>query len=511
VGAPPIIFSDDFETGDIRQWDPTESTQDPQRLRLTDDPKNVHSGQYAAEFVAPVGKEATAKVGQWFMPGFDQVYARWYCQFADDFDQGFAMHFVTLSANRPDNKYSSFGKAGWTPKGDDFFVTGLEPNNGLEPRPQGGWPPPGPLQFYTYHIDKKGPWGALFVPAKPVPLERGRWYCLEMMVQANTPGQADGEQAFWLDGKLQGHFKGIRWRTVDFLKVNYLGLDLYIHDSPRVNRVWFDDVVVSTRFIGTLEHPGNQYPHAEFYAVGQWGTREVTFQGNPSSDPDGKVARWVWDFGDGSPPTTGEPVTHTYPRDGDYEVQLTVTDEGGAQDHVAHLIPVAPNQGTGIGLRGEYYTERTGEDNWPPLDADALRVVRMDPEVNLSWPTWDDGVPAPGVGRENFAVRWRGQVQSVTSEKYFFTVKVADAARLAIDGKPLIDDLDAWSNPGQFRWPGARSREKTASIRMEAGTLYNIVLEVYQRDVIGEARLLWETETLPQQIVPRSQLYPIVE
>jgi hypothetical protein len=29
----------------------------------------------------------------------------------------------------------------------------------------------------------------------------------------NTPSQPDGEQAFWIDGALQGHWKGFNWRT----------------------------------------------------------------------------------------------------------------------------------------------------------------------------------------------------------------------------------------------------------------------------------------------------------
>ncbi len=84
-------------------------------------------------------------------------------------------------------------------------------------------------------------------------LERGRWYCLEMMVELNHPDRADGEQAFWVDGKLIGHFTGIRWRTVDTLKVNGFWLELYIHDNPQVNRLWYDDVVVSKSYIGPMK------------------------------------------------------------------------------------------------------------------------------------------------------------------------------------------------------------------------------------------------------------------
>jgi len=48
-----------------------------------------------------------------------------------------------------------------------------------------------------------------------ITIERDRWYCLEQMIKANTPGKADGELAAWIDGKLYIHYKGFRWRTSD--------------------------------------------------------------------------------------------------------------------------------------------------------------------------------------------------------------------------------------------------------------------------------------------------------
>jgi hypothetical protein len=33
--------------------------------------------------------------------------------------------------------------------------------------------------------------------------------CAEFMLKHNTPGQSDGEQAFWIGGRLLGHRTGI--------------------------------------------------------------------------------------------------------------------------------------------------------------------------------------------------------------------------------------------------------------------------------------------------------------
>jgi hypothetical protein len=84
------------------------------------------------------------------------------------------------------------------------------------------------------------------------------------MLSANTaPDRADGRQALWLDGKLVGEFTGIRWRHDADLKVNCLWLEHYGYDPGDPTKrfwsdrqsVWFDDVVVATRYIGPMTPP----------------------------------------------------------------------------------------------------------------------------------------------------------------------------------------------------------------------------------------------------------------
>jgi PKD repeat protein len=54
-----------------------------------------------------------------------------------------------------------------------------------------------------------------------------------------------------------------------------------------------------------------------------------SFDATASSDPDGSVASYSWDFGDGTH-ATGATATHGYAAAGSYTVTLTVTDNGGA-------------------------------------------------------------------------------------------------------------------------------------------------------------------------------------
>jgi PKD repeat protein len=54
----------------------------------------------------------------------------------------------------------------------------------------------------------------------------------------------------------------------------------------------------------------------------------ISFSGSTSSDPDGSIATYQWNFGDGAT-ATGMVPTHTYAAANNYTVTLTVTDNGG--------------------------------------------------------------------------------------------------------------------------------------------------------------------------------------
>jgi len=54
----------------------------------------------------------------------------------------------------------------------------------------------------------------------------------------------------------------------------------------------------------------------------------LNFSGADSTDKDGRIVSYVWDFGDGTT-GSGVSVTHVYNAAGSYKVTLTVTDDGG--------------------------------------------------------------------------------------------------------------------------------------------------------------------------------------
>lgn len=76
------------------------------------------------------------------------------------------------------------------------------------------------------------------------------------------------------------------------------------------------------------------------------------FDASGSSDSDGSVVSYAWDFGDGS---TGSGVSpsHSYTRTDSYNVKLTVTDDQGATDSVTHSVSVTvTSTGAQIGFVG---------------------------------------------------------------------------------------------------------------------------------------------------------------
>ncbi|MGH9187328.1 MAG: PKD domain-containing protein, partial [Acidimicrobiales bacterium] len=87
-----------------------------------------------------------------------------------------------------------------------------------------------------------------------------------------------------------------------------------------------------------LPSPGNQPPTARFTATCFY--ERCTFDGSPSSDPDGSVVGFDWDFGDGAE-ASGASVIHYYDGTAAYPVTLTVTDDDLATDAESQIVSVS--------------------------------------------------------------------------------------------------------------------------------------------------------------------------
>jgi len=92
---------------------------------------------------------------------------------------------------------------------------------------------------------------------------------------------------------------------------------------------------------GGLPTTPNQAPTASFTASPTSGIvpLEVAFDASNSSDSDGSIISYVWDFRDGAT-GTGQTINHTFSSIGSYNVRLTITDNEGATDSTTKTITV---------------------------------------------------------------------------------------------------------------------------------------------------------------------------
>ena len=105
------------------------------------------------------------------------------------------------------------------------------------------------------------------------------------------------------------------------------------------------DSDTETKQVTVTGAPGNQAPVAHFTAT--CSALHCDFDAANSSDPDGTVTAWSWNFGDGSAAVTTEQASHDYSATSaqTFHVVLTVTDDKGATNSKSMDINVAPAAG----------------------------------------------------------------------------------------------------------------------------------------------------------------------
>ncbi len=111
----------------------------------------------------------------------------------------------------------------------------------------------------------------------------------------------------------------------------------------------------------------NQAPNADFSMNPPSGVAPlpVLFDGSASSDPDGSIASYTWDFGDGSPEVPGKIVQHTFLSTGILTIKLTVSDQLGLQHSLSKDLQVLNESGSftcQLGLVNEKLASCSGND-----------------------------------------------------------------------------------------------------------------------------------------------------
>ena len=119
------------------------------------------------------------------------------------------------------------------------------------------------------------------------------------------------------------------------------------NQGVRVDKIWpqVASIFGNTIPTGDNDSGGNQPPVA--IITDSCTDLTCSFNGTNSSDTDGTITSYQWDFGDGNS-AAGEQAQHSYASNGSYNVSLTVTDNGGLSSSVSNVISVSANNSGGL-------------------------------------------------------------------------------------------------------------------------------------------------------------------
>ncbi|MDG2224125.1 MAG: hypothetical protein P8L85_22275 [Rubripirellula sp.] len=288
---PSVVFVETFDERSItaitKRWP---SIQNAEILSLSSDTPTASSDDRSLLITHVGGQGTGGHLYRPLEPGYEKLHIRFYVKF--DPDCAPIHHFFHVGGYNPSTEWPQ-GGAGNRPRGNERFSTGVEPHGD-----HWTW------DYYSYWSEMRGSpprgqtWGNTFIRDPSLAVQRGKWICLELMMQMNDIGECNGQMAFWIDGKqasklgegfpkgkwifdkfLPGQggpgnrwndekkraepltfptggtpFEGFRWRTDPKLNLNFLWVLLYITKAPKdhISRIWFDNIIVAEEYIGPI-------------------------------------------------------------------------------------------------------------------------------------------------------------------------------------------------------------------------------------------------------------------
>ena len=121
--------------------------------------------------------------------------------------------------------------------------------------------------------------------------EAGWWVCIESFAKLNTPGQKDGVNRLWIDGRLEVERKNLDWRgSYTDHAINAVFLESYWNQgSPARQTRWVDNFVISTQPIGPVVCGANPVLVKTPY---RGPGKRTAWEAELATDPDGKQAVW---------------------------------------------------------------------------------------------------------------------------------------------------------------------------------------------------------------------------
>ena len=168
--------------------------------------------------------------------------------------------------------------------------------------------------------------------------------------------------------------------------------------------------------------------------------------------------------------------------------------EGGASNAVADTASLGavelPNASTSNKV---FEPGGLGAVFFPALNFGGTPVRSQPSKIDYNWA---NQAPEGLSVKDNFSVRWSGQVMSKYNEVYTFVTRSDDGVRLFVGNKLLIDD-----------WTDHAVLERKTRVQLQAGVKYDITLEYYERTGQASVKLLWKSASQPLEVIPSTSLY----
>lgn len=125
--------------------------------------------------------------------------------------------------------------------------------------------------------------------------------------------------------------------------------------------------------------------------------KSYLFDAKRSGSPNGKITKYMWNFGDNTPVQSGRSVSHAYAKAGQYEASLVVTDEAGASATSTKKVSVVEPSKTPTSLISSTPAAVGGKiTGAAPLTVDFDGTKSLDPDNNIVEYAWDfNGDNAP--------------------------------------------------------------------------------------------------------------------
>ena len=214
-------------------------------------------------------------------------------------------------------------------------------------------------------------------------------------------------------------------------------------------------IATATNTTGTAIAAGNspfwvtiapdQAPAAAFSASVASST--ASFDASASSDSDGTVASYTWDFGDGQTQTTSSPtVSHVYANPGSYTASLRVTDAENCSTTFVFTGKTASCNGSAAARVQHQVTVNAAPKAAPTLTGDAARTAKLGGSVR------DTIALAGGLAPEADLLPADGPGDSDRSQPPVFTDTVTVSGNGSYSSGPFKP-----SRSGTYRWTAAYS------------------------------------------------------